>query len=89
MSPVMLALLLLGLTVSRGSYLGLLVGGGWALFLVREHVRRRVVIKSSLAGIVILFFVAAIIAYQNPEGFIDKFSFVGFARGVARDAGRS
>jgi len=71
------AILLLGLTVSRGSYAGLFVGGAWALYLVREHVRRETVIKGAIAGIVVLCLVAAIIAYQNPEGFLDKFSFTG------------
>ena len=73
----LLALVLLGLTVSRGSYVGLFVGGCWALFLVREHVRRESVIRGLVAGMGVVIFVAAIIAYQNPEGFLDKFSFTG------------
>lgn len=73
----LLAIVLLGLTVSRGSYVGLFVGGGFALFLVREHVRRESVIRGAIAGFVIVVFVAAIIAYQNPEGFLDKFDFSG------------
>lgn len=73
----LLAFVLLGLTVSRGSYVGLFVGGSWALFLVREHVRRESVVRGLVVGICILVFVAAIIAYQNPEGFLKKFSFAG------------
>jgi hypothetical protein len=73
----LVAIVLLGLTVSRGSYLGLLVGGAWALYLVRDHVRRETVIRGSIAGIAVLILVASVIAYQNPEGFLDKFSFTG------------
>jgi len=54
----LIAIVLLGLTVSRGSYSGLFVGGAWALYLVREHVRRETVIRGSIAGIVILSLVA-------------------------------
>lgn len=73
----LIAFVLLGLTVSRGSYLGLAAGGSWALYLVREHVRRESVMKGAMTITAILIVVAAVIAYQNPEGFLAKFDFVG------------
>lgn len=73
----LVAFILLGLTVSRGSYVGLLAGGAVALYLVRDHVRREMVIKGAAAGFVLLILVAGVIAYQNPEGFLDKFNVAG------------
>lgn len=73
----LVAFILLGLTVSRGSYVGLLAGGAVALYLVRDHVRRDMVIKGAVVGFVLLIFVAGVIAYQNPEGFLDKFNVAG------------
>lgn len=73
----LIAFVLLGLTVSRGSYLGLAVGGLIALYLVRNHVRRQSVLKGLLAVAVTLMVVAAAIAYQNPEGFLAQFDVIG------------
>ena len=73
----LIAFVLLGLTVSRGSYLGLTLGGLFALYLVRHHVRRQSVIKGLLATAATLIVVTAAIAYQNPEGFIAQFDLVG------------
>ena len=73
----LIAFVLLGLTVSRGSYLGLTVGGLLALYLVRHHVRREAILKGSLLIAITLIVVAAAIAYQNPEGFLAKFDFIG------------
>ena len=73
----LIAFVLLGLTVSRGSYLGLTVGGLFALYLVRHHVRREAVLKGLLLIAITLIAVAAAIAYQNPEGFIAQFDFIG------------
>jgi O-antigen ligase len=73
----LMAFVLLGLTVSRGSYLGLAVGGLLALYLVRHHVRREAIVNGSLTIAITLIVVAAAIAYQNPEGFLAKFDFVG------------
>jgi len=72
-----IAFVLLGLTVSRGSYLGLTVGGLWALYLVRNHVRGQAILKGSLLIGITLIVVAGAIAYQNPEGFLAKFDFIG------------
>jgi O-antigen ligase len=69
--------ILLGLTVSRGSYLGLLVGGSLALYLVRDHIPRESVIKGTLMVSGVLVVVAGAIAYVNPEGFISQFDFIG------------
>jgi O-antigen ligase len=71
------AFVLLGLTVSRGSYLGLAVGGSFALYLVRDHVRREAVVRGAMIITGILIVVAAVIAYQNPEGFMAQFNFAG------------
>ncbi len=73
----LIAFILLGLTVSRGSYVGLLTGGAMALYLVRDHIRREMVVKGAVAGFVLLILVAGVIAYQNPEGFLDKFNVAG------------
>jgi O-antigen ligase len=67
------AFILLGLTVSRGSYLGLIAGGLMAMYLVRHHVQRSSVVKGFVIILVVLIFVVAAIAYQNPEGFLDQF----------------
>jgi len=72
-----IAFVLLGLTVSRGSYLGLAVGGLVALYLVRDHVRRESIVKGAAIIFGILIVVAAVIAYQNPEGFMAQFNFAG------------
>lgn len=73
----LIAFVLLGLTVSRGSYVGLLAGGTLALYLVRDHVRKETVLKGAVTGVVLLIVVAGVIAYQNPEGFLDKFNVAG------------
>lgn len=73
----LIAFVLLGLTVSRGSYLGLASGGLFALYLVRHHVRREAILKGSIVIAITLIVVAAAIAYQNPEGFLAKFDFIG------------
>lgn len=44
-SGALIAFVLLGLTVSRGSYLGFVIGGLFALYLVRHHVRREAILK--------------------------------------------
>lgn len=72
-----IAFVLLGLTVSRGSYLGLTIGGLWALYLARDHVRRESIRKGALIIAGILIVVAAVIAYQNPQGFMAQFNFSG------------
>jgi len=73
----LVAFVLLGLTVSRGSYVGLAIGGVWALYLARHHVSRSAVVKGGLAVFMLILIVAAVIAYQNPEGFLDKINVAG------------
>jgi len=73
----LVAFVLLGLTVSRGSYLGLVVGSLVALYLVRDHVNRAAILKGFLVITMTLIVVAIAIAYQNPEGFMAQFDFVG------------
>jgi len=73
----LIAFVLLGLTVSRGSYLGLAAGGMAGLFLAREYVHREAIVKGSAIIFLMLILVAAAIAYQNPEGFMAKFDFAG------------
>ena len=73
----LVAFVLLALTVSRGSYLGLLVGSLFALFLVRKHVNRVAVLKGAVTLFFLIVIAGAAIAYQNPEGFLDKFDIAG------------
>jgi O-antigen ligase len=73
----LLAFVLLGLTVSRGSYLGLAVGGTFALYLARDHVRRESIVRGGIAILVVVAIAGAAIVYQNPEGFLAKFEVSG------------
>ena len=70
-----MAVVLLGLTVSRGSWVGLIVGGVLAMYFVRDHVRRDVIIKGGLVALLILAITAVSLAVVNPEGFLSKFTF--------------
>ena len=70
-----MAVVLLGLTVSRGSWVGLIVGGALAMYFVRDHVRRDVIIKGGLVALLILAITAVSLAVVNPEAFLSKFSF--------------
>lgn len=70
-----MAVVLLGLTVSRGSWVGLIVGGVLAMYFVRDHVRRDVIIKGAIVVLLILAITAVSLAVINPEGFLSKFSF--------------
>ena len=70
-----MAVILLGLTVSRGSWVGLIVGGALAMYFVRGHVRRDVIIKGGLVALLILVIAAVSLAVVNPEAFLSKFSF--------------
>jgi len=72
---IAMAVVLLGLTVSRGSYVGLAAGGLYALYLVRDHVRKASIIKGSIVVIVMLAAAAVTIVIFNPEGFLSKFEF--------------
>ncbi|MCH7637049.1 MAG: hypothetical protein IIA12_05190, partial [Proteobacteria bacterium] len=49
-----MAVVLLGLTVSRGSYVGLAVGGLLSLYLVRDHVRKESIIRGSIVALVVV-----------------------------------
>ncbi|MGI9205085.1 MAG: O-antigen ligase family protein [Woeseiaceae bacterium] len=73
----LIALILLGLTVSRGSYVGLLAGGAIGLYLVRDYVRREAIVRGSIVGFIVLILVAGVTAYQNPDGFFERFSVSG------------
>jgi O-antigen ligase len=70
-----MAVVLLGLTVSRGSWVGLIVGGVLAMYFVRDHVRRDVIFKGAIVVLLILAITAVSLAVINPEGFLSKFSF--------------
>ena len=72
-----MAVVLLGLTVSRGSYVGLAVGGLFSLYLVRDHVRKESIIKGGIAVFVVITVAAVTVAIVNPEGFLHKFEFAG------------
>jgi len=70
-----MAVVLLGLTVSRGSWVGLMVGGCISLYLVRRYVRKDAVIKGVIATFVVVMITGIAIAIVNPEGFLGKFDF--------------
>jgi len=70
-----LAFVLLGLTVSRGSYVGLLVGSLGAMYLVRHHIRKGAVLKGGLIVLVVVLLAGITVAVVNPEGFLGKFQF--------------
>ena len=72
-----MAVVLLGFTVSRGSYVGLAVGGLFSLYLVRNHVRKASFVKGSIAVLVVVALVAVMVAILNPEGLVKKFDFTG------------
>jgi O-antigen ligase len=70
-----MAVVLLGLTVSRGSWVGLIGGGVLSMYFVRDHIRRDVIIKGGLIALLIVAVAAVSLAVVNPEGFLSKFSF--------------
>jgi O-antigen ligase len=72
-----LAVVLLGLTVSRGSWVGLFIGGCLSLFLVRNFVRKGAIIRGVVAALLVLVVTGIAIAIVNPEGFLGKFEFSG------------
>jgi len=72
-----MAVVLLGLTVSRGSYVGLVVGVMIALYLARHHVRRQAIVKGAILAVVVVAIAGLSVAIVNPEGFLDKFNFAG------------
>lgn len=72
-----LAVVLLGLTVSRGSYVGLAVGGLISLYLMRDHVRKKSIVKGGIVVLVVIALAAVTVAIVNPEGFLHKFEFSG------------
>ena len=69
-----MAVVLLGLTVSRGAWVGLIVGGALAMYFVRDHVRRDLIIKGGLVALLILAITAVSLAVVSPEAFLFKFS---------------
>jgi len=72
-----MAVVLLGLTVSRGSYVGLFVGGAISLYLARDHVRRQSIVRGAIIALVLITFTVIAVAIVNPEGFLGKFDFAG------------
>lgn len=72
-----MAVILLGLTVSRGSYVGLAVGAIISMYLVRHHVHRQSILRGSIVAVVVIAIAALSVAIVNPEGFLGKFDFAG------------
>jgi len=73
----MMAFVLLGLTVSRGSFVGLAVGSLFSLYLVRDHVRKESIIKGGISVLVLVVLVAITVYVLNPEGVLKKFDLAG------------
>jgi len=74
-----MAFVLLGMTVSRGAWVGMVVGGMFSAYLLRDHVRRESIIKVSVVAVVAVVLAAVIVAVQNPEAFIAKFDTSGMS----------
>lgn len=72
-----LAVVLLGLTVSRGSYVGFAIGVLFSLYLVRDYIRKEAIIKGGIAALVVITVAAVTVAVVNPEGFLGKFEIAG------------
>jgi len=72
-----LSIVLLGLTVSRGSYVGLIVGTAGSLLLARAYVNKTAILKGGVLVAVVLILTGITIAVVNPEGFLGKFEFQG------------
>ena len=72
-----LAVILLGLTVSRGSWVGLLLSGSYTLYLARDHVRKKSIIKGTIIVLVLTVVAAVTVAIVNPDGFLGKFDLGG------------
>jgi O-antigen ligase len=72
-----IAFVLLGLTVSRGSFLGLFVGGMVAIYLARDYVSTEKIVKGAVLVTTTIIIVSAIVIYQNPEGVLQKFDVAG------------
>lgn len=76
-SGALIAFVLLGLTLSRGSFLGLFVGGLTAIYLSRKKLQRGSIVKGALLTGAVIVVVSAVVIYQNPEGFLQKFDLAG------------
>ena len=72
-----MAVIILGLTVSRGSYVGLAVGAIISLYLVRHHVHKQSIVRGSIAAVVVIAIAALSLAVVNPEAFLVQFDFAG------------
>ena len=57
--------------------MGLIVGGLFSLYLVRDHVRKSSIIKGSVIVVVVVIIAAVTVAILNPEGLLKKFDFAG------------
>ena len=72
-----LAAMLLALTVSRGSFVGLFVGGLAAIWLAREHVHKRAIQRGAVIVIIGLIIAGIAVFMYNPEGVLKKLDFEG------------
>ncbi len=70
-----MAVILLGLTVSRGSWVGLIAGGTFTVYLVRDYIRREALIKGAIVAMILGTVAVIAVIAVNPEGFLKKFEF--------------
>ena len=72
-----MAVILLGLTVSRGSWVGLIAGGLFTVYLARDFLRRDAIVKGAVIALFIGTIAVVAVIAVNPEGFLKKFDFSG------------
>ena len=70
-----IAAVMLGLTVSRGSYLGLIAGGSFGLFLARRHMPPGMVGRIFAVGVLAVVVLGIGVILQDPETIMRRFTF--------------
>lgn len=69
----LIGLVLLGLTISRGAFVGLFMGVLLTMVVAREHISKAAVAKGAIAISVALLIVTIAIAVHDPSAFVERF----------------
>ena len=84
----LIALVLLGLTISRGAFVGLVAGITITLIAIRKHITKKSMRRGLLIGVVAVVLVSAAVAIHDPEAFVQRFDFQAAATVNRMSSGR-
>ena len=73
----LVAAVMLVLTVSRGSFLGLAVGGGFGLWLARAYLKPGSLARGIGVGFVVILVAGIAVVLNDPDAFLARFQFGG------------